>query len=62
MVKDVFKDDKFTFHQWIRLFNQNDWMTRVFNEEWIYAKSSRKRPMLLKSFKCSNTTKDTSQD
>ena len=47
MIKDIFKEYKFTFNQWNRLFLCDALFIRIFPNTYCYFDNERKKNMLL---------------
>jgi len=50
MIKDIFKEDSFTFNEWIKLFNYNELLIKVFRHEYTYMNNERKKQLILNNF------------
>ena len=47
MIKDMFSDYNFTFKEWIKLFQYNEWLIKVFRSEYEYMSINIKKQLIL---------------
>lgn len=47
-VTEMFKNENFTFNEWLRLFQANDWLIIVFRSEYEYSSINKKKHLILR--------------